>query len=76
MVEGGYNGKILRVNLSNGSIQSQSLDNTIALRFLGGRGYGVKVLYDENPAGVDPFAPENRLIFLLALLWGPMFLAQ
>ncbi len=70
MVKGGYNGKILRVNLSNGNIQSQSLDDAIAQRFLGGRGYGAKTLYDENPTGVDPFEPDNRLILFTSPLMG------
>ena len=70
MVKGGYNGKILRVNLTNGRIQTEPLDDTIAQRFLGGRGYGVKILYDENPPGVDPFAPENRLIFFTSPFLG------
>jgi len=70
MVKGGYNGKILRVNLTNGRIQTEPLDDAIAQRFLGGRGYGVKILYDENPPGVDPFAPENRLIFFTSPFLG------
>lgn len=63
MIKGGYNGKILRVDLTDGAIQTQPLDDAIAQKFLGGRGYGAKILYDENPPGVDPLAPENRLIF-------------
>lgn len=62
MIKGGYNGKILRVDLTNGTIQTQPLDGAIAQKFLGGRGYGVRILYDENPPGVDPLAPENRLV--------------
>lgn len=70
MVKGGYSGKILRVDLTNGSIQTQPLDETVVQKFLGGRGYGVKILYDENPPRVDPFAPENRLIFFTSPLMG------
>jgi len=70
VIKGGYNGKILRVNLSNGDIQTEPLDETIAHKFLGGRGYGVKILYDENPPRVDPYAPENRLIFFTSPLMG------
>ena len=70
MVKGGYHGKILRVDLTDGSIQTEALDDTIAQRFLGGRGYGVKILYDENPPGVDPLTSENRLIFFTSPLMG------
>ncbi len=70
VVKGGYSGKILRVDLTSGSIQTQPLDDTIVQRFLGGRGCGVKILYDENPPGIDPFAPENRLIFFTSPFMG------
>jgi len=70
MVKGGYSGKILRVDLTSESIQTEPLDDNIVQRFLGGRGYGVKMLYDENPPGVDPFAPENRMIFFTSPFLG------
>jgi len=70
MVKGGYGGKILRVDLTNRSIQTQPLDHAIARKFLGGRGYGGKILYDENLPGVEPFAPENRLIFFTSPFLG------
>jgi len=69
-VKGGYGGKILRVDLTNQSIQMQPLDDRIAQEFLGGRGYGAKILYDENRPGVDPFAPENRLVFFTSPFLG------
>ena len=52
MIRDGYNGKILWLDLSSGDVQAQPPDDTIAQRFLGDRGYGVKMLYDENPAEV------------------------
>ena len=70
MVKGGYKGKILRVDLTSESIQTEPLDDNIVQRFLGGRGYGAKILYDENPPGVDPLAPENRLIFFTSPFLG------
>ena len=70
MIKGGFHGQVLRVDLSSGDIQSQPLDEAIALKFLGGRGYGAKILYDENPPGVDPYSPENRLVFFTSPLMG------
>lgn len=64
MIGGGYNGKLLRIDLTRRSIKSETLNQDLARRFLGGRGYAVRMLYDENPPGVDPFAPDNRLIFM------------
>lgn len=70
MIHGGFHGKILRVDLSTGVIETSTLDEEVATTFLGGRGYGAKILYDENPVGVDPFHPENRLIFFTSPLIG------
>ena len=70
MVKGSYSGKILRVDLTSGSIETHPLDETVVQKFLGGRGYGAKILYDENPPRVDPFAPENRLIFFTSPFLG------
>jgi len=59
---GGYTGRILRINLSNGSIATKKTDITTAYNFLGGRGYAAKILYDELRPGIDPLGPKNKLI--------------
>ncbi|MFC1822114.1 aldehyde ferredoxin oxidoreductase N-terminal domain-containing protein [Thermodesulfobacteriota bacterium] len=59
---GGYAGNILRVNLSNGSIDRVPTEN-YSEQFLGGRGIAAKLYWDEVPPEVDAFDPENRLIF-------------
>ena len=59
---GGWTGKILRVNLTTGKISSE---DTIAggyKDFVGAEGFGIKVMWDEVPAGTHPFSPENKLI--------------
>ena len=52
MMRGGYNGEILWLDLGNGDVQAHALDDTIAQRFVVGRGYDAKMLYDKNPAEV------------------------
>jgi len=64
------NGTILRINLSSGEISKESLDESLARNFLGGRGIATKILYDELPAGTDPLSPENKLIFAAGPLTG------
>ncbi len=59
---GGYAGSILRVNLSSGRVEKVPTENYSDL-FLGGRGIAAKIYWDEVPPGIDPFDPENRLIF-------------
>jgi aldehyde:ferredoxin oxidoreductase len=66
----GFTGKILRVDLSSSSYKSQDLDEKTAREFLGGRGLGAKILYDEQNAGIDPFSPENILVFATGPLTG------
>ena len=70
---GGYTGRILRINLSNGSIATKKTDITTAYNFLGGRGYAAKILYDELRPGIDPLGPKNKLIFMTGPLTGTMF---
>ncbi len=58
----GYMGKILRVDLTDRKVSEQTLDEETARKFIGGRGLGAKILYDEVEPGIDPLGPENRLI--------------
>lgn len=60
---GGFTGNILRVDLSRGAVSDEKLDSERAERYLGGLGLGAEILWDEVPAGIEPYDPENRLIF-------------
>lgn len=65
-----YNLKMLRINLTDGSIKTEALDEDYAKKFLGGRGLGTKILYDEGVATVEPLSPANKLIFINGPLTG------
>lgn len=67
---GGYMEKILRINLTTGEIAIESIDWNLATGFVGGRGYGAKLLYDELKANTDPLGPDNKLIFMTGPLTG------
>ena len=54
--------KLLRVNLSTGQIKEEDISNRIAVDFVGGRGFGVKYLYDEIPPNTDPLGRDNKLL--------------
>lgn len=69
----GYMGKILRVNLSSGTIATEEIDPQFAQNFLGGAGFATKILYDEVPAKADPLGEENRLIFMTGPVTGTRF---
>ncbi len=67
---GGYVGKLLFVDLSNGTMKEEALDEALCRDFLGGYGIGAKVLYDRMKPGVDPLGPENILGFMTGPLTG------
>ncbi|MDI3535833.1 MAG: aldehyde:ferredoxin oxidoreductase [Eubacteriaceae bacterium] len=66
----GYMGKILRVNLTTGSITTEALDFELAKKYIGGRGLGTKLYLDEVDPQVDPFAAENKIIYINGPLSG------
>ncbi|MCW4051446.1 MAG: aldehyde ferredoxin oxidoreductase family protein [Candidatus Bathyarchaeota archaeon] len=59
----GWNGKILRVDLTKRTTEVTPYSEDIAKRFIGGRGLAVKLLWEELPQGADPLGSENMLIF-------------
>ncbi len=66
----GYWGKILRVNLTEGSINEESFDENFAKKWLGTRGFGIYFLLREMDPKVDPLSPENKMIFSTGPLTG------
>lgn len=67
---GGYAGKILRINLSNKKFHIEDLDLSLAKSLLGCLGIASKIMLEEVDPGVEPFSPENKLIFLTGVLTG------
>ena len=63
-------GKILRVNLTDGTVKAESLCEKTLKEYIGGRGYATKVLYDEVPKGTEALSPENKLIIANGPLTG------
>jgi aldehyde:ferredoxin oxidoreductase len=66
----GYMGNILRVDLTTGKVKTEPLPEELAKLYIGGRGLGAKILYDEVRGGVDPLLPANKLIFANGPLTG------
>lgn len=64
----GFHGRLLHIDLTTRTAQWLPLDPAILRAYLGGVGLGTKLLYDYAPSAVDPFAPENPLIFASAPL--------
>ena len=69
----GYAGKIGWVDLTEGSVQIQDLDENIARKYIGGKGLGAYLLYKHLQPGTDPLGPENIMIYVTGPLTGTNF---
>jgi benzoyl-CoA reductase subunit BamB len=65
--EAGFN---LEIDLSRGNIERVATDPKLTKLYLGGLATNAKILWDRVPPEVEPFAPENLLIFGTGLLVG------
>ena len=65
-------GKILRVDLTAGTVKSEPLNKAWARDYLGSRGLGSKYLAEEVDAKVDPLSPANKIIWATGPLTGTM----
>jgi len=66
----GYCQKILRINLSTGAVNTETLDLSTAKKFIGGRGLGTYIFSEEVDPGIDPFSADNKIIFAAGPLTG------
>jgi len=67
----GYIGKMLFVNLNDGTIQQEELSEDLARNFIGGYGIGARIMYERMKATADPLGPDN----IFGLGTGPLTLA-
>ncbi len=65
----GYIGKLIEIDLLNSKVSTKGLPEELK-PFLGGVGFGTKLLYDLLPKGTDPLSPENILTFMTGPLTG------
>jgi aldehyde:ferredoxin oxidoreductase len=63
-------GKILEVDLTTATVSEKALDMEMARLYLGGRGLGARLLWNEVGPGIDSLASENVLIFTVGPLTG------
>ncbi|MFC1946015.1 aldehyde ferredoxin oxidoreductase N-terminal domain-containing protein [Chloroflexota bacterium] len=60
----------LEIDLSRGSIEKESTDPKLTELHLGGLGTNARIIWDRVPPEVEPFSPDNLLIFSTGLLGG------
>jgi len=66
----GYNGKILRVNLTTEKITVEEKDWVFYRKYIGGRGLISYFLLNEVSANVDALCEKNKLIFAFSVMTG------
>ena len=72
MIQGGYGGTVIQVDLKTKEISKESLDPKLANSFIGGRGINSWLLYQNVLPEESPFHPQNPLIFGIGPLTGTM----
>jgi aldehyde:ferredoxin oxidoreductase len=72
----GYNGRILRLDLTAGRFSVEEPSKEYYKLYLGGRGFIIHTLLTEMPKGIDPLGPENKLIFSLGPITGHPFVGS
>ena len=70
MMNKGYKGKILDIDLSTKKSEVIPLDSVKARNFIGGKGLGAVLLFERMRARVDPMSPESQLLFVTGPLTG------
>jgi aldehyde:ferredoxin oxidoreductase len=69
-VPGGYFGRALVVDVTDGSVEDLALDGKTLRRYVGGVGLGTYLMHRLAPRGVDALAPEAPLAFVFSPLVG------
>ncbi len=68
-------GRLLRINLTTRKTSTEPVPESVASDFIGGRGYGIRYLYDELAPGIDPLGEQNKLLLLSGPLAGTSAIA-
>ena len=71
---GGYMGKILRVDLTSGSMREENLPEEPLLRkLIGGQALAEYILLHELPRDAKPYGPENKVVMMTGPITGTGF---
>ncbi len=66
----GFTGKILHVDLTSKSLDIEEPTKDFYRYYMGGSLMGLYYLWKNTPAGTDPLAPENTLVFACSAATG------
>lgn len=68
--KGGYAGRVLEVDLTTGKMEKYPLEESFAVKYIGGRGFTSRLHYDLVPPDADPLGPENPIMIATGPLTG------
>ncbi len=66
----GYQGKILHVDLTNGTLEIEEPEGKFYRKYMGGSAMGGYYLLKHTPAHADPLGPENTLSLMVGVMTG------
>jgi aldehyde:ferredoxin oxidoreductase len=66
----GYNGRILHVDLTKGSMKIEEPNEAFYRKYLGGSAMGMYYILREMPKGADPLGPDNVLTLMAGVTTG------
>ncbi len=69
----GYAGVVLTVDLSGGRITKEPLRDDLVQDYIGGEGFGARLLWEKVKPGIDPLSPDNVLILSTTAFSGSVF---
>jgi aldehyde:ferredoxin oxidoreductase len=60
--QGGYHKKILHVDLAKCKTWVEPVSDEFALQYIGGRGWGARLVWDHLTDDIDPLSPDNIIV--------------
>jgi len=72
----GFQGTMLTIDLTERKVLTENLDERFARNYIGGVGFGIRLLYDRLAPKVDPLSPENMLVFASGPLTAVSFMGS
>jgi aldehyde:ferredoxin oxidoreductase len=61
-IKGGYFMKVLHVDLTECKTHVEEVDEEFALKYIGGRGWGARLVWENMKEDTDPLSPENIIV--------------
>lgn len=72
----GYNGKILHVDLTNGTLTVEEPNEAFYRKYMGGSAMGMYYILRDMPKGADPVGPDNVLTLMTGVTTGAAISGQ